>query len=217
MIDRFSWRSFDLRSILPDGWKAEILCVAAAATGRTLSPRHSTSREGDPNLRIPVLTVAGTVVRQQLPWLYGLYHGLFRDLGQLGCNEPILPARNDLYGAVVSVQRGLHMRYEAHVDTNPLEGLLYVTDHPMGAGGELVVANRLTATSVAEIDADCSVVYPASGNLVFFDARRFPHYVRPLRSPSAIRVAVAMNYYTASAPEASRPKDLSTHLFGYSD
>ena len=77
----------------------------------------------------------------------------------------------------------------------------------------LVVANNVDARSVAEVDEDCSILYPSSGQLVFFDARRFPHYVRALREP-ALRVAVGMNYYTDECPEATRPQDLNDYLYG---
>ena len=168
-----------------------------------LLPLSVTSREGDPTLRIRTLTVDGITVRDSLPWLFNFYKGLFHDLGQLGQQEPLSTAQKDVYGAVLNVQRGSDMRYELHVDSNPLEDLLYVTDLPKGYDGELVVANNAKANSVEEIEADCSVVYPTEGNLVFFDARRFPHYVRPLVDPNAIRVVVAMNFYTPSCPESA--------------
>jgi hypothetical protein len=215
MIDRFCWRSYDLNSLLPAGWRAKIISVATSESVRkVLRPRSVTSREGSPDLSIPVATVSGLRVKESLPWLHSLYVGLFRDLAQLGTHEPVLVATNPLYGAVLNVQSGTGMRYEAHVDSNPIEGLLYVTTHVEGAGGELVVANNSSADSVAGIDADCSIVYPVSGNLVFFDARRFPHYVRALRAESDVRVVVAMNFYTPSCPESARPADLNAHLFG---
>ncbi len=217
MLDRFSWRSYDLETILPSGWQSLILKVSEEAVAKTLKPRSVTSREGDPDLSIPALTVNGEVVRQQLPWLYDLYKQLFRDLAQLSSLEPVQCAENPIYGATLNVQRGVKMRYECHVDSNPIEGLLYVTDHPKGTGGELVVANDPLASSVAHVEADCSVVYPASGNLIFFDARRFAHYVRPLKSEDSQRVVLAMNFYTPSCPESSRPSDLNSHLFGYED
>ena len=214
-IDRFSWRSYDLRTLLPMHWQSSILAVAEHAVGKTLLPRSVTSREGDPNLKIPVLTVNGTVVREQLPWLYDLYGTWFLEFAQSCTPEPVSIAQNELYGATLNVQRGREMRYECHVDSNPVEGLLYVTDHPPGTGGELVVANNPDAGTVKEVDADASIVYPRAGNLIFFDARRFPHYVRPLVSHVGVRVVVAMNYYTPSCPETARPADLSDHLFGY--
>lgn len=214
-MDRFSWHSYDLNSVLPKSWQEDILVVARTkATRKVLLPRSVTSREGDPNLQIPVATVGGSTLRSALPWLFDLYLGLFRDLAQLGSHEPVSTASAELIGANLNVQTG-DMRYEAHVDSNPIEGLLYCTDHPKGAGGELVVANDPQAQSIAAIDRDCSVVYPVAGNLVFFDARRFPHYVRPLVVADAVRVVVAMNFYTPSCPESSRPVDLTNHLFGY--
>jgi len=217
MIDRFSWRSYDLRTILPRHWQEQILTVADTAVRKTLRPLSVTSREGDENARIAVMTVNGQVVRRDIPWLHDLYLGLFKDLANVGVLEPVVVAENDIYGAVINVQRGQHMRYECHIDSNPIEGLLYVTDHPKGSGGELVVANNQLATSIEDVEADCTIVYPTAGNLVFFDARRFPHYVRALNDNTAVRVVVAMNFYTPSSPESARPADLDKHLFGHID
>lgn len=193
------------------------MTVAEGAVRKTLKPISVTSREASKDIQVPVMTVSGTEVREKLPWLHALYHGLFRELAQLGNHELVFAAKNDLYGAVLNVQRGAQMRYECHVDSNPIEALLYVTDHPKGDGGELAVANNPEASCIEEVEVDASVVYPVSGNLILFDARRFPHYVRPLSDPSAIRVVVAMNYYTPSCSENMRPADLDRHLFGFSD
>ena len=106
------------------------------------------------------------------------------------------------------------MRYEAHVDSNPVEVLLYVTDHPYGTGGELVVSPNIDAVGISEIDNDCEIIYPESGKLLVFDFRTFPHYVRPLKSDE-YRVAVAMNYYTEECTEEMRPPDLDQHLYGF--
>jgi hypothetical protein len=66
---------------------------------------------------------------------------------------------------------------------------------------------------VASVEADCSVIRPHAGHIVFFDGRR-PHYARHLETPSEIRVVAAMNFYTDSAPESTRPPELNHHLFG---
>ena len=104
------------------------------------------------------------------------------------------------------------MRYETHVDSNPLEGLLYVTSHPEGAGGELVVGNVLNARGVEAVDVDCTRIFPVAGQLLFFDARKHSHYVGRLLDEAAVRVVVAMNFYTSTCPESARPKDLDRHL-----
>jgi hypothetical protein len=214
VIDRFSWRSYDLQTILPRGWQEQFLATSERAVEKVLKGRSVTSREDDPDHSIKVRTVSGTVLKGALPWLEVLYRSLFRDLAQLGSHEPVSCASNDLYGINLNVQKGPSMRYECHVDSNPIEGLLYVTDHVKGTGGELVVANNPAARSVAEVEADASIVYPVAGNLIFFDARRFAHYTRPLLQDNAVRVVAAMNFYVPSCSEQDRPADLNQHLFG---
>jgi len=92
--------------------------------------------------------------------------------------------------------------------------MLYVTTHPPGHGGELVVCNNAEASNVDQIDQDCSTIYPIAGHLLFFDGRHNPHYIRPMLQKGARRVAVAMNFYVPSVPEASRPPDLDEYLYG---
>jgi hypothetical protein len=67
---------------------------------------------------------------------------------------------------------------------------------------------------VAEVDQSCSVLRSQSGHLIFFDARRHPHYVRPLSSISDVRIVANMNFYTSSSPESMRPRGLNRHLYG---
>jgi hypothetical protein len=210
---RFSWLSFDVSSAMPPDWRDEIEKVARNdRITKRLVPPHSTSREAGDVTSIQVMTVPGITVWERLPWLIDLYRGQFRGLYEEATGRRLYTTEDRRYAVVMNVQEGVD-RYECHVDTNPIEGLLYVTDHPIGSGGELVVANNVDARSVEEVDEDCSVVYPTSGQLVFFDARRFPHYVRALRR-SALRVAVGMNYYTDDCPEETRPQDLNDYLYG---
>jgi hypothetical protein len=217
MTDRrqFTWHEIDIRKSLPNSWKRDIIRLADNfAVARTIIPTSVTSRESSKKIKIPVMTVGGGRIRSILPWLYDLYRGLFRDLGQTFLDEPVTVATNDRYAINLNIQKGTRMRYECHVDSNPLEGLLYVTDQPKGRGGELVVANRPDAEGVRAIKADCECIYPKAGRLVFFDARHHPHYVAPLRDENDIRIAVTMNFYTPACPESARPRDLNKHLFG---
>jgi 2OG-Fe(II) oxygenase superfamily len=211
----FEWKTFDVRNLLPDGWDHEIAEVSAsAARAHLLTPTSTTSREDDPKLQLPTLTVGGREVRARLPWLAALYEGAFLELARRCCALPVTTARDPRYGVVVNVKHGTEMRYECHVDSNPLEGLLYVTTHPPGAGGELVVSNRGDVPSCEAVDADCSVIHPVSGHLIFFDASAHSHYVRPLTREEDTRLVVAMNFYTPALPEETRPADLNQHLFG---
>jgi hypothetical protein len=211
---RFRWLSFDVSSLMPENWRTDILRVAGNnAQKRNLVPPHSTSREDSSVASLPIHGVRGEVVWSELPWLIDLYRNLFRDLAQQYTSEKVSVAKSQRYGTVLNIQRGGGERYECHVDSNPIEGLLYVTSHPVEMGGELVVANNVNADSVEKVDADCSIIYPQAGHVVFFDGRSHPHYVRPLIMGD-LRVAVAMNFYTESVPESTRPRDLDAYLYG---
>lgn len=161
---------------------------------------------------IPRGRVHADHVRQRLPWLYRLYRGAFLELAAQAWAEPVVAASDDRYGVVLNVQRGTAMRFECHVDSNPLTGLLFCTDHT--DGGELVVAHDPAAADIATVERDCSVIQPRAGHLIFFDARRHPHYARPLTAEADLRVVAVMNFYTESYPETTRPRALNTHLFG---
>lgn len=212
MAKTFWWREFDVTHLLPEGWRNQILETASLhARSHTIIPKSVTSREHDTELRLPVLTVGGEAVKKLLPWLCDLYAGEFLRIGQQCVQEEVRIASQWRYAINLNVQKG-SMRYECHVDSNPLEGLLYVTDHPPGTGGELIVSRRSNVSGPEEAMQDAETIFPRSGHLVFFDAREHPHFVRMLSDPSLVRVAVAMNYYTPSCPESSRPQDLDRHL-----
>jgi len=209
----FYWDSRNVAALLPAGWQQELIDVAKnSAMARTLTPPHSTSREDSGVGSLPIHCVGGRIVQRRLPWLVELYRGTFRELGEEVRGVPLTPAVDERYAVVLNVQVPGE-RYECHVDTNPVEALLYVTSHPEGTGGELAVARDTGARSKAEIDADCVPLYPKEGELVFFDGRFHPHYVRELLA-GEIRVAVAMNYYTEQVPETTRPADLNEYLYG---
>jgi hypothetical protein len=211
----FLWHGYDLRSELPEGWQEEGIAVAQrSAAEKSLVPTSVTSREDSTTAAIPVLTVGGRGVAEQLPWLYTLYQTRFRDLAQQLATEPVVCAADLRYGVTLNVQRGESMRYEAHVDSNPIEGLLYFTSHPSGSGGDLHVSNIGDVAGVAEIDADVTCIYQVAGHIIFFDARHHSHYVTSLTARDDVRIVAAMNFYTPASPEGARPADLNKHLFG---
>jgi hypothetical protein len=210
----FTWVTSQVGGLLPPDWREQLVETAMKDSKfKVLTASSVTSREEHPDVEIPSYTVDGRALREAAPWLTDLYHSTFRDLAAQFCGQLVDTARNELYGAVLNMQRG-PMTYECHVDSNPVQGLLYVTTHAPGDGGELVVGRQSDAHSTAAVEADCEVIYPVAGHLHFFDGRRWPHYVRPLREASAVRVVVAMNFYTEDSPESARPADLDEHLFG---
>lgn len=210
----FSWRSIDATSLLPPDWQASLLQIADSfAVERSLIPTSVTSRESPDVESVPTATVGGITLSKEAAWLNELYRGPFRTLAETLFSTRVMCAQDQRIGINLNVQR-YGGRYEAHVDSNPIEGLLYVTTHPPGTGGELAVSNIESAVGLSEIDATASHVYPIAGQLIFFDARRHPHYVKPLRIPGSLRVVVAMNFYTPECGELDRPPDLNAHLFG---
>ena len=152
-------------------------------------------------------------MRDRLPWLYRAYREDFLDMAAAACDEPVAAAQDDRYGVVLDVQRGTAMRYECHIDSNPLTGVLFCTDH--ASGGELVFAHDADAADIAAVERGLlGRSGPHTGHLIFFDARRHPHYARPLIAESDMRIVAVMNYYTESCPESTRPRELNRHLYG---
>jgi hypothetical protein len=210
---RFSWLGYEVAGLLPEHWQEQAVEVAnkhaifVDVPGSSSRPREA--REGTPLRRG---RVPGKIVADRLPWLFDAYSSMFLELASKFTTEEIVCAKDIRYGVSLNVTIGNDMWFECHVDSNPLEGLLFCTTHPPGSGGELVVANRSDAVGVAGVDADSSRIYPITGQLVFFDARQHAHYVRELSDQHAVRVVAAMNYYTPSCPESVRAMEDSSYL-----
>ncbi len=210
----FVLHSFDVKSVLPVGWEHQVAQIVCDKTiFRSLKPTSVTSREDQTKVSyVKVGTVPSEEIARGLSWLTCLYRGLFFELAKAVSRESVYLA-GGTKAVNLNIQTG-SMRYESHTDSNPIQGMLYFTTHNNGDGGELVVANNPNASSKEEVDADCQVFYPQAGQFVLFDARKFPHYVRPLQDKNQWRIAAAMNFYTPSCSEKQRPADLNEHLYG---
>jgi hypothetical protein len=208
---------FDVTSQLPEGWQNDIDAIAAEADFRDYLRTPFLSREAADVTHVSRGRVSAVQVQQGLPWLYKLYRDRFLDLASVAWGEPIDPAIDDRYGVVLNVQQGNKMRFECHVDSNPVTGLLFFTGHTAG-GGELAIARNPEAVGVDEVDRDCALVTPRAGQLIFFDGKTYPHYARTLIAEHDTRVVAVMNFYTRSCPESmTRPVGLNQHLFGDDD
>lgn len=212
MLPTFRWTTFDLNNWLPPGWQQDVADAAEAAEVRAFPRTPVISRESQEVQQIARGRVHADQVSHHLPWLFKAYREELLKLAMEVSDEPVSAAEDDRYGVVLNVQRGASMRFECHVDSNPLTGLLFCTDHP--AGGELVIANDPEAVGVDAVDQNCSVIRPHAGHLIFFDARRYPHYARVLTADSETRIVAVMNFYTKSFPESTRPRELNKHLYG---
>jgi len=209
----FHWTTFDVTNRLPDGWRPAACAAGASADFHEFPRTPILSREARRVVRIPRGRLHAHQVRRSLPWLYQLYRDSFLKLAGEVCTEPVAAALDDRYGVVLNVQRGTKMRFECHVDSNPLTGLLFCSEHPAG-GGELVFAHDPAAADLEAVDRDCTVIKPHAGHMIFFDGRHHPHYSRPLVDEADMRVVAVMNFYTLSYPESTRPPGLNRHLFG---
>lgn len=213
MAQRFRWTAFDVTNLLPIDYPDDIKMVAADADFRDYPPTPFLSREAADVPHITRGRVRADKVQLRLPWLYKLYRNEFLELAELAWGKTINAALDDRYGIVLNVQQGNTMRFECHVDSNPVTGLLFFTDHPAG-GGEFVVGHDSGAIGVEALEKDGSVIRPQAGQLIFFDGKTYPHYARALRDKADMRVVAVMNFYTESCPESTRPTDLNRHLFG---
>jgi hypothetical protein len=210
----FRWTEFDVISRLPEDWQHDVVAAAGEAEFRDFPRTPVLSREAEEVAHISRGRVHAGQVREGLHWLYELYRGYFLELAGRTYSEPVWPAADHRYGLVLNVQRGTTMRFECHVDSNPLTGLLFCTDQVAGTGGELVFAHDPDAADIDSVERDCTVIRPRAGHLILLDGRRHPHYARPLVSGSDLRVVAVMNFYTASCPESTRPPELNRHLYG---
>ena len=213
MAKRFCWTAFDVSDLLPLEWATDIKRVAPEAHFDDFPRTPVLSREADDVRTIKRGRVRAEAVQENLPWLYELYCGAFLELAEQAWKEPIKTAKDHRYGVVLNVQQGSTMRFECHVDSNPVTGLLFFTDHPDG-GGELVVGNDPKAVGIQVLEENRSVIRPQAGQLVFFDGKTYPHYARTLHSAGDERVVAVMNFYTQTCPESTRPEGLNRHLFG---
>jgi len=214
MMPSFGWTTYDVSSQLPATWRQDVRRVAAAADFRDFPRTPILSREATQVDDVPRGRVHADQVLRGLPWLHQFYRGPFLQLARESRMERVETARDGRYGVVLNVQRGANMRFECHVDSNPLTGLLFCTDHGAGDGGELVFARDPGAVGLEAVERDCSVIRPHAGHLIFFDGRRHPHYARPLAKISDVRIVAVMNFYTESCMESTRPLELNRHLYG---
>jgi hypothetical protein len=212
MPQRFRWTTFDLNDWLPASWQQDVRTAATHAEVKDFPRTPVVSREGKTVLHVPRGRVHASQVRDHVPWLYKAYRNEFLELAGEVCAERVSAAQDERYGVVLNVQSGTSMRFECHVDSNPLTGLLFCTDHT--SGGELVVAHDPAAEGLAAVERSCSVIQPRAGQLIVFSGRSNPHYARALMAETDTRIVAVMNYYTESCPEAKRPPELNRHLYG---
>lgn len=206
----FSIFRFNLLSMLSCGWENEILDSAArygkfgCLNGGSVTSRQ---REFESTADDIVGVSTGAVVPLEIPWLFQLYKvNILQLANELGTGR--YKVANDIQSAININILPPGSQYEWHVDSNPLTGLLFVTDHATGGGGELLFRPDPRARPTEDWEL---VIAPHSGDLLLFDAREAAHTVLPVPGPMQ-RISVPMNYYHADV-SCQRPEDLDHYLY----
>lgn len=207
---RFPIYRFDLRDILPAGWENDV-ADSADQYGEfgCLNGGSATSRQREfKDTADDVVGVStGAVIPLKIPWLLGLYElNILNLANELGMGW--YTAAKDMQSAININILPRGSQYEWHVDSNPLTGLLFVTDHPAGTGGEIVFRPDPLVRPTEDWEL---VIAPRAGVLLLFDAREAAHTVLPVHV-SPRRISVPMNYYFADV-DCHRPEDLDRYLY----
>ena len=196
--------SFDLLQLglLPSDWEQQVKeSVEQYGVCTSLDHHSITSREpkGTPPLEVCVVT--GETIFHHMNWLHELYSNQLALFASQFAGRNVTVA-NDLPSSVnINLLRGVNARYEKHVDSNPVTGILFAsTLHPID-GGELIF----------EGDNHDTTILPRAGIFIVFDARDITHYVAPLKT-IVDRISLPMNYYFPDEQQ-SRPEDLNDYLY----
>jgi hypothetical protein len=165
-----------------------------------LDGRSSTSREPMDALPTRVTVVDGDAIVTTLPWLDSLYRNELARLASDFAGKSVSLAQDSQSAVNINSLEGQGARYERHVDSNPVTGILFATTLTSDEGGELVF----------ESSPDELVIRPEAGMFIVFDARDIVHYVMPLKKHIE-RLSIPMNFYLPDANQ--RPVDLDRYLY----
>jgi len=201
------YKSFDLEQLglLPRDWQKQVEdTVLNLAKLVHLDGKSSTSREPDDTEGCDCYILTGDIIQKELNWLYRLYTNELVELATAEAKTPMNYSNDVESSIVINSLRGVDARYEWHVDSNPLTGILYATTHKKGEGGELVF----------KTNSNLIKVIPTAGKFILFDARDIPHCVFPL-TVNLRRSSIPMNFYFQDQELIEdRPDDLNNYLFG---
>jgi hypothetical protein len=194
-VNKLGWLPFD--------WDRQVHALAASAMVETVLDGSSvTSRELSSSEPVKVGVVVGQRIQQELGWLLRLYMNEFKAFAESLVPAPLIVS-DDIDSAInINVVKGAGSRYERHVDSNPVTGLLYPSTLSSDCGGGLVFEHS---------DGGIDRIQPRKGLLIVFDATETTHYVEPLLKDT-IRLSIPMNYYFKHQGVV-RPTDLDHYLY----
>jgi 2OG-Fe(II) oxygenase superfamily len=171
------------RGLLPSGWAHDVESLAASTHRQIIAEALPDSTDHE-NWTFSVVT--GDHVRENLDWLWALYHGIFRDFASAKFGVPLYPANRLDATTTLNILAGPGARNEWHRDANPVSGLFYATSLAEGDGGELQFRSP---------DGQLCEVRPRAGHFVCFEGS-CDHQVAPLRR-KVRRLSFPMTYYSS--------------------
>ena len=190
--------------VLPVNWPEQVLnTIGKFGVHTNLTGASGLSREKEATYLKHVIVVTGDACQTELPWLRKLYDNELREFISKVFGKSYFTARDLRSSININCLRGQGASYESHVDSNPITGVLFVTDANENTGGVLVFEPT---------DGPRTSVCPRAGIFIAFDAREIPHHVTPLQKDMD-RISIPMNYY--DHPELQqRPDGLDDYLYG---
>lgn len=194
--------NIDTEFSIPQNWVEQIEKVVEEYSYYThLDGKSSTSREPANSEGSDVFIVDGDIIKSKLKWLYDLYSNEILKFVNKSFKGNFKASSDSKSAININILKGENARYEWHVDSNPVTGLLFVTTHSPIEGGELVFRAK----------KESLIINPIRGVFIAFDAREIPHSVLPLMS-SKDRISIPMNFYFKDKKQA-RPSDLDEYLY----
>lgn len=188
---------------MPSDWVQRILqTVMIHAYQRQFDDNAPTAREKlSPGEVIKSWVVDGEQLSQTDEWLLEIYANEICALASKLTERQVEPGRERLSNVNINLMRGKGSRFEKHVDTNHLTGLLFVSTLSEHQGGALCL----------EVGDELIAIHPEVGKIVFVDARNIPHYVSPLQTEED-RIVIVMNFYFLDE-EYDRPSYINDFIY----
>lgn len=170
--------------LLPSGWTHDVDSLAASTHRQVIAHETLLGSPDDEDWSFSVVT--GDHVRENLTWLWTLYHGIFRDFASAKFGVPLYPANRLDATTTLNILAGPGAGNDWHRDANPVSGLFFATSLSHGDGGEL---------QFRSLDGQFCEIRPRAGHFICFEGS-CDHQVVPLRS-MARRLSFPMTYYTS--------------------
>ena len=205
IADKPSWlplygRDFSADVSMPKDWDIQVLNLAKTRSIDTILDGDSPTSLEKSGTKIPISVVMGEVISTELPWLYKVYENEMLEFSSRAFGTALFKCNGVDDSININLVRGVSGRYEWHLDTNPVTGLLFAETLDSDEGGALVFRKFEEEYRIQ----------PKRGMFYCFDARDIPHAVEPLKV-ARTRTSIPMNYYLTE-DNSGRTDELNEYL-----